>query len=298
MRRDTFSAPPVPEAWFATVERQRQARRVLELRGVSVRYGAGSSGMIRSAISRVAGRPPRPANWALRRIDLTIRAGECLGVIGRNGAGKSTLLRVMAGLLDYDAGRVRARGRISSLLHLGVGFDAQLTGRENVNLAGSLMGLSRRQTRERAPKVIEFAELGAAIDAPLRTYSSGMRARLGFATAAHLIEPEILLLDEVMGTGDASFRERSRERIMELVQHAHAVVVASHDMQWISEYATYGVLLDAGTIIAEGAPTGVTTLYRARSASPQRPFGCPGCAGAPIGRYCSECGVLVHAGGV
>jgi lipopolysaccharide transport system ATP-binding protein len=222
-------------------------------------------------------------------VNLSVRAGECLGIVGRNGAGKTTLLRVMAGLIEHDAGSVRVRGRISALLNLGVGFDPLLTGRENVRLVGSLMGLSRKETRARLPDVLDFAEIGDSIDAPLRTYSSGMRARLGFATAATMIEPHVLLLDEVMGTGDAAFRERSRQRVMELVAGAHAVVVTSHDMAWVSEFANYAVLLDGGRVMAEGAASGVTTLHRARSV--KRRYGCPTCAGAWTDRYCPQCGV-------
>lgn len=242
-------------------------------------------------VRRVLGRAPGRDVWALRDVNLTVRAGECLGIIGRNGAGKSTLLCAMARLIEHDAGSVRVRGRISALLNLGVGFDPLLTGRENIQLVGSLMGLARAQTKERMREVIDFADIGPAINAPLRTYSSGMRARLGFATAATMIEPNVLLLDEVMGTGDAAFRERSRSRVMDLVEHAHAVVVTSHDMAWVAEFASYAVLLDEGRVVAEGAPTGVTTLHRARAVKPPRRFGCDRCGGSDTETYCPVCGV-------
>jgi ABC-type polysaccharide/polyol phosphate transport system ATPase subunit len=118
-----------------------------------------------------------------------------------------------------------------------------------------------------------------------------MRARLGFAAAAHMIEPHVLVLDEVMGTGDAAFRDRSRERVLELVNGAHAVIVASHDMAWVSEFATYAVLLNHGRVVAEGAPGAVTTLHRARSVVPERQYGCEECAGGSTASYCSTCGL-------
>jgi lipopolysaccharide transport system ATP-binding protein len=265
---------------------------VIETDGLGVRFGgADGGGVLRSRARRLLGRSAPREVWALRDVTLSVRAGECVGIIGRNGAGKSTLLRVIARLVEPDAGTVSVEGRISALLNLGVGFDPLLTGRENIRLVGSLMGLSRSEARSRVEAVVEFADIGDAIDAPLRTYSSGMRARLGFAAAAEMIEPHVLLLDEVMGTGDASFRDRSRQRVMELVQKAHAVLVTSHDMAWVSEFAMYAVLLDRGRVVAEGAPSGVTTLHRARSVRPSRRYGCEPCGGNSITGYCMDCGV-------
>lgn len=291
---DVLPAPPADSDWFRLLTQQRTRRPLVEIRGLGVRFSANSSNGLRGFIRRHAGLAGLRETWALRGVDLTVRSGECLGIIGPNGAGKTTLLRVIAGLIDHDTGTIRVRGRISALLNLGVGFDPLLTGRENVQLVGSLMGLSRAETRERVPEVIDFADIGESIDSPLRTYSSGMRARLGFATAAMMIEPHVLLLDEVMGTGDASFRERSRERVMELVSQAHAVIVTSHDMTWVAEFANYAVLLDAGRVVAEGAPTGVTTLHRSRAVKPPRRYGCEECDGASVNSYCPRCGVYRH----
>lgn len=286
--------PEVDQEWLVDLIETYDQPAIVEGRSLSVHYGASANaaGNVRSTLSRLLGRSvPAREVWALRDVDLSVRAGECLGIIGRNGAGKSTLLRVMARLMEPDEGTLHVRGRISALLNLGVGFDPNLTGRENVQLVGSLMGLSRTATRERLPEVLAFAGIGDFIDAPLRTYSSGMRARLGFAAAATMIEPHVLLLDEVMGTGDAAFRDRSRERVIELIQRANAVVVASHDMTWISEFATYALLLDAGRVIAEGAPTGVTTFHRARAVTPPREYACDVCAGESREIHCRRCGV-------
>lgn len=293
---DVLAAPSVDPEWFRWLTERRSRRPVVEVRGLGVRFttsGGGLRGFMRGSF----GRRPARETWALRDVDLTVRAGECLGIVGANGAGKTTLLRVIARLIDPDVGSVRVRGRISALLNLGVGFDPLLTGRENIRLVGSLMGLTRAETRERVRDVIEFADIGDRINAPLRTYSSGMRARLGFATAAAMIEPHVLLLDEVMGTGDAAFRERSRERVMELVNRAHAVIVTSHDMGWVAEFTQYAVLLDAGRIVAEGAPPGVTTLHRSRAVKPPRRFGCSECDGSSLESPCPRCGVWRRAWG-
>lgn len=292
MSSDVLPVSPASEDWFSRIERRREQPSVIDVRRLGVRFASSSgAGGLRTLARRLLGRNDSREVWALRDVDLTVRAGECLGIIGRNGAGKSTLLRVMARLIEHDAGSVRVRGRISALLNLGVGFDPLLTGRQNIQLVGSLMGLDRSETHARMDEVIEFADIGSAINAPLRTYSSGMRARLGFATAATMIEPHVLLLDEVMGTGDAAFRDRSRERVMDLVQHAHAVVVTSHDMAWVAEFASYAVLLDEGRVVAEGSPPGVTTLHRARSVKPPRRYGCDRCGGQETESYCALCGV-------
>jgi ABC-type polysaccharide/polyol phosphate transport system ATPase subunit len=193
---DVLPAPPVADDWSGYLESRDGRPRVIDARHVGVRFtGSRGSWSLRGLAGRLLRRDPPSQVWALRGVSLTVRSGECVGIVGRNGAGKTTLLRVMAGLIEHDAGSVRVRGRISALLNLGVGFDPLLTGRENVRLVGSLMGLSRSETKARLPDVLEFAEIGSSIDAPLRTYSSGMRARLGFATAATMIEPHVLLLD-------------------------------------------------------------------------------------------------------
>ena len=289
MSTDALVPPTVGRAWLEALEERRARPAAITIRHLGVRYGRGSGASTLGAFLR-PGRRGRDV-WALRGVDLSVRAGDCFAIIGRNGAGKSTLLRVMGQLLDHDEGTVRVRGRINALLNLGVGFDPHLTGRENVHLLGALMGLRGAQTRARVPAVIELADIGDFIDAPLRTYSSGMRARLGFAAATAMTEPHVLLLDEVMGTGDAAFQERSRDRVMELIRDAHAVVVASHDMAWVAANATYAILLDGGRIVAEGAPGGVTTLHRARSVKPPRRYACPACETSPWASLCPSCGV-------
>ncbi len=203
--------------------------------------------------------------WALRNVSFQVRQGESLGVIGPNGAGKSTLLQVLAGIILPSEGEVDVDGHVSSLLTLGVGFDQELSGIDNIRLAGAFMGLDHRLVEERLPWIVEYAELGQFIDVPIKTYSSGMRARLGFAIATS-VEPDILLLDEVLATGDAAFREKSKLRVAELVTAAKAIVLVTHDMNWVTEYCNRAMLIEQGGIVLEGEPQEVVDLHQERSA--------------------------------
>jgi ABC-type polysaccharide/polyol phosphate transport system ATPase subunit len=198
--------------------------------------------------------------WALREVTFKVVRGESLAVIGPNGAGKSTLLQVLAGIITPSAGVVEVVGHVSSLLTLGAGFDGDLSGRDNIRLAGAFMGLDHRTVDERLPAMVEYADLGPFIDAPIKTYSSGMRARLGFAIATS-VEPDILLLDEVLATGDAAFREKSKARVLELVRQAKAIVLVTHDMTWVTEYCNRAMLLEKGRIVAEGKPEEVVAIH-------------------------------------
>jgi len=198
-------------------------------------------------------------------LSLEIMPGECLGVIGPNGAGKSTLLQVLAGIITPSEGEVMVDGHISSLLTLGVGFDQDLSGTDNIRLAGAFMGMPHKDVEERLQAIIDYAELGQFIDAPIKTYSSGMRARLGFAIATS-VDPDILLLDEVLATGDAAFREKSKQRVLELVGAAKAIMLVTHDMQWVKEYCNRAILLEKGRIYLMGTPDEVVEVHSERMA--------------------------------
>ena len=216
---------------------------------------------IRSSVGQMLGRGEAQQFWALRHLDLRLDRGESLAVIGPNGAGKSTLLQVLAGIIRPSEGAVDVYGHVSGLLTLGAGFDKELTGRDNILLGGAFLGLDDAVTRELLPSIIEYAELGDFIDAPLRTYSSGMRARLGFAIATS-VDPDILLLDEVLATGDANFREKSKARVIDIVSAAKAVVLVTHDMNWVTEYCNRAILIERGELIMEGEPADVVELHR------------------------------------
>jgi ABC-2 type transport system ATP-binding protein len=202
--------------------------------------------------------------WALRDVTFRVVQGESLAVIGPNGAGKSTLLQVLAGIILPSSGVVEVAGHVSSLLTLGAGFDVELTGADNIRLAGAFLGLPEAEVEERMPRIIEYADLGQFIDAPIKTYSSGMRARLGFAIATS-VNPDILLLDEVLATGDADFRAKSKARVLELVKEARAIVLVTHDMAWVTEYCNRALLIEKGRIVAEGDPNEVVEIHREHS---------------------------------
>ncbi|MFH1475554.1 MAG: ABC transporter ATP-binding protein [Chloroflexota bacterium] len=203
--------------------------------------------------------------WALRDVSFRITNGESLAVIGPNGAGKSTLLQALAGILMPSEGSIEVHGRISSLLTLGAGFDPDLTGRENVQLAGAFLGMSAAEVNERLEPIVAFADIGEFIDVPIKTYSSGMRARLGFSIATS-VDPDVLLLDEVLATGDQVFRSKSKARVLELVRSAKAIVLVTHDMQWVTEYCNRAIMLERGRIVAEGDPADVVAIHQEHSA--------------------------------
>jgi len=207
--------------------------------------------------------------WALRNVTFQLHRGESLGVIGPNGSGKSTMLLVLAGIITPSEGVVAVKGHISTLLSLQAGFDMDLSGRENILLAGALMGIDHKTMMAIQSDVIDFADIGAFIDAPLKTYSSGMRARLGFAIAT-AVDPDILLLDEVLQTGDEVFREKSRQRIIEVLKAAKAVVLVTHDMTWVTEFCTRAILLEHGHVVADGDPHEVVRTHMEHSADRKR----------------------------
>jgi ABC-type polysaccharide/polyol phosphate transport system ATPase subunit len=216
---------------------------------------------VRGSIGQMIGRGTSEKFWALRHVDLHVQRGESLAVIGPNGAGKSTLLQVLAGIIHPSQGAVDVNGHVSGLLSLGAGFDKELTGSDNILLGGAFLGLDDAVTRTLLPSIIEYAELGAFIDAPIKTYSSGMRARLGFAIATS-VDPDILLLDEVLATGDANFRAKSKARVIDIVSAAKAVVLVTHDMNWVTEYCNRAILLERGELIMEGEPAAVVELHQ------------------------------------
>ena len=198
---------------------------------------------------------------ALNNVDLQVNEGEIVGVIGRNGAGKSTLLKVIARVLIPTEGRVRLKGRVSPLLELGAGFHPELTGRENIFLNGTLLGHSRRELESRLPEIIEFAELDAFIDSSLRTYSSGMVARLGFSIATTW-KPEILILDEILSVGDEAFRTKCKTRMAKYRDEGTSTLLVAHDMKTIGTLCSRAIWLDHGEVKATGPANEVVDLYR------------------------------------
>jgi ABC-2 type transport system ATP-binding protein len=220
---------------------------------------------VRDSFKNLAKRKEGPTSfWALRDVTFRVQHGESLAVIGPNGAGKSTLLQVLAGIIAPSEGSIHVVGKISSLLTLGAGFDQELTGRDNILLAGAFLGMEHKDMEARLPGIIDFADIGEFIDAPIKTYSSGMRARLGFSIST-AVDPDVIIIDEVLATGDAVFRAKSKERIKELTHAAKGIVLVTHDMQWVTEFCNRAMLLDHGHVISEGNPADVVALHQERS---------------------------------
>jgi ABC-2 type transport system ATP-binding protein len=243
-------------------------REVIGVRGLGVKYSLRFTRKttLRQSVANMLRRDDRPTDfWALRNVTFKLVHGESLAVIGPNGAGKSTLLLVLAGIITPSEGVVDVRGAISSLLTLGAGFDQDLTGRDNIWLAGAFMGMAHREMARRIDSIIDFADIGPFIDAPIKTYSSGMRARLGFSIATS-VDPDILLLDEVLATGDEVFRAKSKARVLELVHAAKAIVLVTHDMNWVTEFCNRAMLLEQGAVVAEGTPADVVKIHVDHSA--------------------------------
>jgi len=237
---------------------------VLRLEQVSVCYrmpreriGTFKEYMIRQLQRRVSNNE----FWALRNVSLEVQAGEVFGIIGPNGAGKSTLLKLVARVLRPTSGRVWARGYVAPLLEFGAGFHPELSGRENVILNGVLLGFSRKHMKQRFKHIVEFAGIGDFIDAPLRTYSSGMVARLGFAIAVD-VQPDILIVDELLSAGDEAFQRKGMERIQEIRQGGASILLVTHSLAVAKRMCQRAAWLDQGTLRALGPVAEVTEQYQ------------------------------------
>jgi len=205
--------------------------------------------------------------WAVRNVSFQLRAGECLGVIGRNGAGKTTLLKMLTGLIKPDAGQIAIRGRVGALIALGAGFNPLLTGRENIYVNGSVLGISKATVDRQFDEIVDFAEIREFIDTPVQNYSSGMQVRLGFSIAVKLIQPDVLILDEVIAVGDEGFRSKCYQVIGDLLARC-AVVFVSHSMPMIYRLSTHVMALSNGEAVFVGDPArGIDTYLRSVDAS-------------------------------
>lgn len=282
----------------------------IRIRGLGKRYPATVGRRAQTARDRLSSWFHRDADalgaWALEDVSFDVAAGRSLGLVGANGAGKSTLLRVLARITEPTRGRVEIRGRVASLLDLGAGFHSELTGRENVFLNGTILGMRRHEIAAKLESIVEFAELSARIDAPVKTYSSGMQLRLAFAIAAHL-DSDVLLVDEVLAVGDARFQRRCLARMSEVLRDGRTVVLVSHSLELVRRVCDDAVWLDRGRVRSDGNAARVIDAYLAEALGPEtghRPqvpepldtrgglalvsFGLVGADGSPRSRFAED----------
>src|ERR1700724_1457392 len=248
---------------------------VIRAEGLGKRYRRGLTGppeMLRDALTRIVGsplaamrRPTQEYFWALRDVGLEVRQGEVLGLIGRNGAGKTTLLKVLSRITRPSTGWAEIHGRVRSLLEVGTGFHGELTGRENTYLSGSILGMSKREISRKFDEIVAFAEIEKFIDTPVKHYSSGMYVRLAFAVAAHL-EPEILLVDEVLAVGEINFQKKCLGKMGDVARAGRTVVLVSHQLNQIRSLSHRGIWVDAGQIRMDGNTHEVVSAYESAMA--------------------------------
>lgn len=198
--------------------------------------------------------------WALKNVSFNVEKGDRVGILGLNGAGKSTLLKIIAGVFKPTEGQVIRRGKLVPLLELGAGFDSQYTGRENIFLYGSVLGYSKQFVQERYDDIVKFAELEEFIDVPIKNYSSGMRSRLGFSIATQ-VEPDILILDEVLSVGDAKFKKKSEAKIMGMFDSGVTVLFVSHSLPQVRRLCNKAIILEKGKLVAAGGIDEVSAIY-------------------------------------
>lgn len=234
---------------------------VISLKGVSKFYKLyqANKDRLKEALHPL-GKKYHREYYAIRDLNLEVRRGEILGIVGRNGCGKSTLLKLISKVLQPNEGEIRVSGKVTALLELGAGFNPEFTGRENIRFYSTILGLSIKEIEQLTPTIIEFAELGQFIDQPVKTYSSGMKSRLGFAVAVH-VEPDILILDEVLAVGDAAFKRKCFAKMEEFFKAGKTVLFVSHDANSVNKLCSRAVLLHGGNIILDAEPKDVTRFY-------------------------------------
>ncbi|MFV0463354.1 MAG: ABC transporter ATP-binding protein [Nostocoides sp.] len=255
------SSTGAESATSPTVEAQQPIAVKVENVSVTYRTTFERTPTFKQAIVRL-GRRERAVRTveAVNNVSFTVPVGTSLGIVGANGAGKSTLIRTLGGILAPSAGRIEVHGKISALLALGVGFNANLSGRENVILGGLANGLTRAQVEDRAEDIAEFAGIGDFMDLPIRTYSSGMRSRLAFAVSVHM-DPDILMIDEALSAGDAAFKKQAADKMNELMESARAMFLVSHALGSIKELCNRAIWMHKGRLILEGTPDEVIAAY-------------------------------------
>jgi ABC-2 type transport system ATP-binding protein len=237
----------------------------VDVRGVSKRFrlAHGQYNSLKERIIHGGRRQGTEDFWALRDVSLTVREGETVGILGRNGSGKSTLLKCICGVLQPTSGEVAVRGKLAGLLELGAGFQADLTGRENIYLNGSLLGMSKRQVDSVFDDIVDFSELEEFIDGQVKFYSSGMYVRLGFAVAVNM-DPDILVVDEVLAVGDERFQRKCIDRVNQFQREGRTILLVTHSADTVRSICDRGIVLSHGNMVAEGEPGEATRIFRER----------------------------------
>ena len=240
------------------------AKKALEVKDVSILFNLSKENvdnLKELLIKKIKGEKIRFNEfWALKNINFTLNKGDRLGILGLNGAGKSTLLKIIAGVYKPTTGSVTRHGHIAPMIELGAGFDPNYTGRENIFLYGSVLGFSREFLESKYEEILEFSELGDFIDVPIKNYSSGMRARLGFSIAT-AVKPDILILDEVLAVGDAKFRKKCEKKMQGMFDHGVTVLFVSHSLAQVQRLCNKAILLEKGELIAQGDIGEVSAIY-------------------------------------
>ena len=239
------------------ISHQGEKQRYTALRDV---IASKVKGLFVNRKSKIENRKSDENFWALKDVSFEVKKGEVVGIIGRNGAGKSTLLKILSRITEPTTGRVHIKGRVASLLEVGTGFHPELTGRENIFLNGAILGMHRAEIKKKFDEIVAFAEVEKFLDTPVKRYSSGMYVRLAFAVAAHL-EPEILIVDEVLAVGDAQFQKKCLGKMQDVSKGGRTVLFVSHDMGNVTKLCERGILLDQGKVEFQGEITSVITCY-------------------------------------
>jgi ABC-2 type transport system ATP-binding protein len=237
----------------------------IDVRGVSKRFrlAHGQYNTVKERLIHGGRRKATEDFWALSDISLTVKEGETVGILGRNGSGKSTLLKCICGVLQPTSGEVAVRGKLAALLELGAGFQQDLTGRENIYLNGSLLGMSKREVDKAFDAIVDFSELEEFIDGPVKFYSSGMAVRLGFAVAVN-VDPDILVIDEVLAVGDERFQRKCVDRVKQFQKEGRTILLVTHAADTVRSICNRGVVLSHGHMVAEGEPGEATRIFRER----------------------------------
>jgi len=245
------------------------AENIIKIQKLGKKYSIGGQEpylALRDQFSKILNfrsRPKKKDFWALKGVDLEIKKGEILGIIGPNGAGKSTLLKILSRITPPTEGKITMAGRVASLLEVGTGFHPELTGRENIFLNGTILGMRQKEIKEKFNQIVDFAEIAEFLDTPVKRYSSGMYVRLAFAVAAHL-EPEILIIDEVLAVGDAQFQKKCLGKMGQVARSGRTIIFVSHNMAAVNELCQKCVLLEKGKIVAYGRSDKIIARYLAR----------------------------------